>query len=473
MSFLVLWAISRLVSKQIVTLHNTGLKKSKELFFILAPAPVILFALFQIKLVGLITFQGGVNTSTGNIINGYLGNLFSLFNNAFIVLFMMALLLIIILTLVIDRTEIIYFISTIPLFVFILFSGYPFGNIKVQYDGEYFTPLLYFLILTPPFSVNKNYNTKPHPNISLNARVLKSKGVILFVIIVIFMGLFYNPYGPLNNPNLPGTNAYAHFGEEINVTHSDKIANTFVKLVPSNATILVQDNEPQYSNRPKNFLFGPGNLPWLNASFFYDKGPKPASPIPQFIAVDVCGVLSNEGWYNFWFYNSTDGSMSTWFPYFYSHYHYGLLAYAYPFYLYKLNYTGMVMISSGMNMIQSGYVLHENGHQLHIFNENNTMNNIAIPGTIYQSYLLPANYQFAFNLTGKNISGEISIAASNGIAVFNKDTFLSNLSGDDNLTLNFTVSTPSDYTFTIVSSNLKGEIVSYNSEFLSIFLNQY
>jgi hypothetical protein len=382
---------------------------------------------------------------------------------------MMAILTIVILTLIVDKREMIFIISTFPLLIFILFGGYPLGNMKVQYYGEYFTPLLYFLILMPPFFTNKDHTVKIHPNSSENMPMVRNRGVILFILLVVVFGLFYNPYGPFNNPNLPGTNAYAHFSEEINVTPVDKIANSFVKLVPSNATILVQDNEPQFSNRPKNFLFGPGNLPWLNESFFYDKGPTPASTIPQYIAVDVCGVLTNSGWYNFWFYNSTDGSMSTWFPYFYSHYHYGLLAYAYPFYLYKLNYTGQSVISSELNMIKSEYVVHENAPQLHVFNENENMNNIAIPGTIYKTFLLPANYQFAFNFTGESISGTISLVATNGCTVFAKNYLLSNLSGEDKFTVNFTVYKPSDYTFTIFSSNLKGKIVSYNSECLSLF----
>ena len=344
-----------LMQKQVFDIWNV----SKKAILLFAPIPSIIFAIWQYKLSGLSSFGGNISPKSQSITSIYFSNLISLFNSGFIILLLITILFLIIIVQVININDVIYIISLLPIVAFILFGGYPFGIIKAQYDGEYFTPLLYFPILLPAF----NKNTKDHKNIPLKVNVQKNaiqkRGILLFVILIIFMGFFYNPYGPLNNPNLPGIDSYANFNHEINVTPSDRIANQFVGLVPTTSTVLIQDNEPQYANRERNFVFGPGNLPWLNQSL-YDDGPKPISTIPQFIAVDVDNAeTSAGGWYTFPFYNSTDGSMATWFPYFYSHYHYGLLAYSYPFYLYKLNYTGNTAISSGMNFIGSPYVLHE------------------------------------------------------------------------------------------------------------------
>ena len=442
-------------------------KNSKKVALLLAPIPSIIFAVWQYKSSGLVSFNGGVSSTSHSVISGYVGNLTSLFSNGFIILFLMAILFIVIFALVIKKGEIIYILSILPVITFILFGGYSFSNIKVQYNGEYFTPILYFLILLPTFFVRKKDNEKITLNVPIQKSSIRKRGILLFVILIIFMGFFYNPYGPLNNPNLPGINAYANFGHEINVTSSDRTANQFVNLVPRNSTVLIQDNEPQYANRPRNFIFGPGNLPWLNKSLFYDDGPKPTSIIPQFIAPDVNNAeIGGGGWYTFPFYNDTDGSMSTWFPYFYSHYHYGLLAYSYPFYLYKLNYSGDPAISSGMNFIGSPYLYHESTATL--YNFNGSLYNWTFLNTLYKAFLLPANYAFSFGIIGNNLTGNISIEASNGVSTFTRAFKLSNYSGPLNYSLNMTVNAPSDYNFSVVTSGLKGEIKKYSTEYLTI-----
>ena len=442
-------------------------KNLKKFALLSAPMPSIIFAGSQYRSAGLVSFNGGASSTSHSIISGYVGNLVSLLNNGFIIIFMMAILFIVIFALVIKKGEIIYILSILPVITFILFGGYSFSNIKVQYNGEYFTPILYFLILLPTFFVRKKDNEKITLNVPIQKSAIRKRGILLFVIIIIFMGIFYNPYGPLNNPNLPGINAYANFGHEINVTSSDRTANQFVSLVPRNSTVLIQDNEPQYANRPRNFIFGPGNLPWLNTSLFYDDGPEPTSTIPRFIAPDVNNAeIGGGGWYTFPFYNDTDGSMSTWFPYFYSHYHYGLLAYSYPFYLYKLNYSEGPVISSGMNFIGSPYVYHESSATL--YNFNGSLSNLTLLNTLYKAFLLPANYAFFFSFIGNNLTGSISIEASNGVSTFTRCFNLSAYSGPLNYSLNMTVNAPSYYTFSIVTSGLKGEIKKYSTEYLTI-----
>jgi uncharacterized membrane protein len=469
MIFIIIKEVDYFLSTSGQTRSGYFWKNSKKVAFLLAPIPPLIFAVWKIKLSGLASFDGGVSSTSNSIISGYIKDLILLFDNGFIILFLMAVLFIVIFALLIDKSEIIYMLSIFPVIAFILFGGYPFSNIKVQYNGEYFTPVLYFLILLPTSFIGKKHE-KDEEKIRLNVQVQKStirkKGILLFVILIIFMGIFYNPYGPLNSPNLPGIDAYANFGHEINVTPSDRTANQFVGLVPRNSTVMIEDSEPQYANRPRNFVFGPGNLPWLSTSF-YDEGPKPSSTVPQFIAVDVNNAEKNTGsWYTFPFYNTSDGSMSTWFPYFYSHYNYGLLAYSYPFYLYKLNYTGDTVISSGMNFISSNYVYHESTVTLYSFN--GSLYNWPLFNTFYKIFLLPANYEFSFGFVTKNLTGNISIEANNGTSSFTRSFHLNDYSGPLNYSLNMTVLAPSDYTFSVISSGLKGEITRYSSEYLII-----
>ena len=464
--FLAIKEIDYLINMRGQTSDRYLRKNAKKILLMISPIPTIIFAIWRYKLAGLSSFGGSAIKSSHGIISVYFTNLKLLFHSGFIILFMMAILFIIIFVLIIKKNEIIYILPILPVILFILFGGYAFSNIKVQYNGEYFTPLLYFLILLPAASTRIKHDRKTTQNAAIQWSVIRKKGILLFLILVIFMGIFYNPYGPLNNPHLPGIDAYADFSHEIDVTSSDRIADKFVGLVPASSTVLVQDNEPQYADRDRNFLFGPGNLPWLNTSF-YDAGPRPTSTVPQFMAVDVNNFeINGGGWYAFSFYNSTDGSMSTWFPYFYFHYHYGLLAYSYPFYLYELNYSGIPVISSGMNFIGSSYVENESTVTFHSFNGNK--NNLVIPSTVYKSFLLPANYEFSFGFTGNNLTGNISVEASNGVSNFTRSFDIANYSGQADYTLNMTVLTQADYTFSVVTSGLKGEITKYSSEYLSI-----
>ncbi len=445
-----------------LTVKKTG----ALLIMVFSPLPTILFAYYQMHLSGLVTFEGGASSSSG-IINGYLQNITIFFDQGFIVILIMVTIILTVIVLLMDRKDWIYIVPILPVMAFIFFGGYPFYNIKVQYNGEYFTPIIYFLIIIGSTHWNLKKD-KTSGSYNSNAKLIK-RSVAFFVIFIILIGIFYNPYGPFNSPNLPGENAYADFGHQINVTPSDVIADSFVKLVPSRDTVLVQDDEPQFSDRPRNFLFGPGNLPWLNTSFFYDDGPRPASVVPQFIAVDVNGYVFGSEWYNFPFYNSSDGGMSTWFPYFYSHYSYGLLAYSYPFYLYELNYTGKPVIDEGMNLIGSSYVDHESTDTLYSFN--GTLYSYTLPNTVYKAYLLPGNYELSFGIQAEHLSGNISIVADNGLTWSIRSYFLSDASGNLSYTVDFSVQSPCDYTFGLVSSGLTGRVSEYSREYLDIYQN--
>ena len=431
---------------------------------LVTPLFTIIYSLFELHLSGIETANSGIAPTTHGIFQLYLNNFLTFISNGIVIIILMGILFFVILVGIAGIKNSIYAISIMPVLAFILFAGYPFGNLKAQYNGEYFTPLLFFLVLVISKS-NAKVNNVERVHKPIHFRNIPHRGVIVFVILVICMGLFYNPYGPLNSPSLPGENAFANFHHQLNVTPSDKTANEFVKLVPVNASVLVQDNEPIYSNRPRNFLFGPGNLPWLNSSFFYDDGPTPKSVIPQYVAVDVNGYVNEQGWYKFLFYNGTDGSMSTWFPYFYSHYNYGLLGYSYPFYLYELNYSGGPSITSPMNFIGSQYVDHQSSSILHSFN--GSLINLTLPNTVYKLYLLPGNYQFSIEVSVSHLSGNLSLQVTNGSLSFSNNFAFHNKTGDTYLTLNYSLFTSSNFTFKIVSSGLNGDILQYLSEDLS------
>ena len=463
-----------LLFKKSIQMHKENKKFSLKAYvlnftFLIAPALTIIFAIYQFHFGGILTMGNGTANSSNSIMRLYLSNLSAAFKNGFIVIYMMLILLILIITLIVEKSDIVYIIAVLPVLFFVLFGGYPFWIIKAQYAGEYFTPIIFFLLVVGKPRNKAEAHPKSNFSVDIPNNSLK-RGIILFVILVIFMGIFYNPYGPLNSASLPGDNAYADFYHQINVTSSDAVANEFVKLVPSGNTVLVQDNEPQFSDRPRNFLFGPGNLPWLNASFFYDDGPKPKSVIPQFMAVDVNGAEYGRGWLYFPFYNFSDGSMATWFPYFYSHYNYGLLAYSYPFYLYMINYSGKPVITSGMNFIGSPYVDHESSATL--FHFNGSLYNWTLLNTLYKVYLLPGSYEFSFGFMAQNLSGNISIKASDGTTTFTSSFSLEHVSGFVNHTMNFTVSSPSNYIFSVTSSGLAGNITKYTTEYLDISNNK-
>lgn len=462
-----------LIFKKCIQLHKENKNFSLTVYvrnftFLIAPALTIIFATYKYQIGGILAAGNSTATSGGSIIQLYLLNLSLAFNNGFIVIFMMLILLIVTVTLIIEKSDLVYIIAVLPVLFFLLFGGYPFWNIKVQYGGEFFTPIIFFLLVVGEPRNNSKELSKPNISINIPTDSVK-RGIILLVILIIFMGIFYNPYGPLNSPSLPGENAYSNFYHQINVTGSDAVANEFVNLVPSRDTVLVQDNEPQFSNRPRNFLFGPGNLPWLNTSFYYDDGPKPASVIPQFMAVDVNNYEYGQGWFKFPFYNGSDGSMATWFPYFYSHFNYGLLAYSYPFYLYEINYSGEPVINSGINFIGSPYVDQESSITLYEFN--GSLYNWTLPNTLYKVYLLPGNYKFKFGFMAQDLSGNISLQVSDGATTFSRFFSMERFSGYKNDIMNFTVLSPSDYTFSAISYGLNGNITRYNAESLEISFN--
>ena len=170
--------------------HNRKIyfrKNMEKILLLIAPIPTILFAVWKVKLSGLSSFGGEADSTSHGIIFWYIENLKLLFNNGFIVLFMMAILFIVILALVIEKNEAVYIFSILPVSAFILFGGYPFSNIKVQYNGEYFTPLLFFLILIPTFSTRRKPDNKIKLNDPKERGNIRKKGILLFVILIIFM----------------------------------------------------------------------------------------------------------------------------------------------------------------------------------------------------------------------------------------------------------------------------------------------
>jgi hypothetical protein len=67
-------------------------KNSKKVVLLLASIRSIIFEALKYKLAGPASFGGDVSSTPHSVISGYVGNLVSLFNNGFIIIFLMAIL---------------------------------------------------------------------------------------------------------------------------------------------------------------------------------------------------------------------------------------------------------------------------------------------------------------------------------------------------------------------------------------------
>ena len=114
MIFIIIYVVDHFLSTPGSNNGINSWKKSTKIFFLLAPIPPLIFAVWKIKLSGLASFDGGVSSTSNSIISGYIKDLILLFDNGFIILFLMAVLFIVIFALLIDKSEIIYMLSIFP-----------------------------------------------------------------------------------------------------------------------------------------------------------------------------------------------------------------------------------------------------------------------------------------------------------------------------------------------------------------------
>ncbi len=371
----------------------------------------------------------------------------------------------------------IFVLPLIASFVFVgVVVGLPFWHFYAQYSGDFFVPFLFLFILK---SASKLYYRKTVAGDSISHQFsgsssrkvelrrylpkLPLKALSLFVIVFLIWNWF-SPIGFANSPAVQGMGAYANIQGDIHPSANDIIGYSFHSLVPFTSSVLVEDNMPGFSDRPRNYLFGPGMLPWLNQTpgVWYDYGPTPSSPIPDYMAPQVGSAVNGAGWYFFTFYNSTSGSMATWFPFFYNSYTYGLLAVAYPYYLYERNYFGPAVISVPINVTQTGQIV----NNVPLQNQNGSNENFTVlKDTSYELFLMPGTYTFRCSISEFRFDGAIKMTVSQGNIVLNTYGKSVNDSGSNfPIFLNgtFDVRSPAVYALYVSSVNSTGNLSRLN-----------
>lgn len=310
--------------------------------------PITLFFV-QESLTAFVTFNSGTfngSLSLWQQVNFYLYNFVHTIQDKILVLFLITVPFLFLW----NKVNVTYLIL-LPVFVFLLFSNYGVAFFNFQfYISSMLLPLLYFLFLQSYNSTSgiRKYKTVSKSYIDSDSTrgliiknvpkrdVKKSAGLYLLVATLI-VSLFYAPWGPLNSQTIPGQNlnAYYNFAQDIHLTNSDIGADNFLSIIPSNATVLIQNNMPIFSNRDRNYIFGPNLIPTNNTSF--SPGPVPNTMIPEFIITENKSI-----WYTFPF--QVGGNMEYWFNYYTTRYDYGIRAISGNYVLYELNYQGNVSV---------------------------------------------------------------------------------------------------------------------------------
>ena len=361
--------------------------------------------IMQSHLNGLTSLQGRVQTN-GNLLSTYLASFLENFGlNSY--------------TFILITVPFLFFfpyknkflLTLVPYYVFYFIGGsYGAEYFNTQYfNGSMYAPLVFvvssatagILFSYPHRNIKKELNPKKGTNIFLLKKRYLAKIFSAFMLVaVVSVGMYYAPYGPLNSTHIPGMelNAYHDFPAKIRLTKVDVVADSFNSLIPLNSTVLIQNNMAQFANHERNFVFGPGNVPWVyKEPVFPSAGPRPTSLIPDFI------LINPYGWYTNQFTgNSTQGNMSSWFTYFYTNYSYGLLGASGSFYLYEKNYVGSPKILYYENFSSRAMpVLNMSGNFTGYFNTS------AV-------FLAPGHYIFQniFNVSGQNGVGSNSSIVS-------------------------------------------------------------
>lgn len=337
--------------KRILSKHS-GITPSRitylPLMITIGSALPILNFLIQLHLSGLVTFQGRVNTGN-NIFGTYATLLLSGLHNNLLVFFLITIPFV---PFFFYPNK--FYLALLPFYAF-YFLGNSYGAYLFDsqyFNGSLFAPLIFVAIGKSLADMSKIKLKSRHSRFggifSKNARTKQIFFAFFSLAVIVMVGAFYAPYAVFNSTHVPGgidLYAYGNFKDSLAVDQEEYIANSFVSLVPFKSTILLQNNMPQFADHYRNYVFGPGNVPWnYSEPIFPSLGPIPVSIIPEYIMTD----------YASWFYdqftaNSSQGNMNYWLTHFSTSYDYGVLAASGPFYLYKLNYVGTPLITYSEN----------------------------------------------------------------------------------------------------------------------------
>lgn len=323
----------------------------KILSILILCIPVILFFL-QEKTSEFLSFNNGNFAYSGSltitqIASLYVNNFINTIDSKILVL---SLILLPFIFLFVKKNR--DFLVILPVAIFILFSNYAIGYFNFQfYISSTLLPVLFFILIdnfklyfpgkhyaVVTYSSLQNFKKCIAKNNIANTvfkEVIKNKVVFYLLVSTVLVSLFYAPWGMLNSHNIPGQNlnSYYNFEQDTHITSSELGADQFLSLIPMNATVLIQNNMPIFSNRDRNYLFGPNFIPSNMTNF--PPGPVPRTFIPEFIVVDES---------SYWFVAPFEAghNMAYWMYFYTTEYHYGVRAVAGYFKLYELNYNGNV-----------------------------------------------------------------------------------------------------------------------------------
>jgi uncharacterized membrane protein len=330
-------------------IRKIGMDRIIAIFVLLVP--ISLFFL-QENFTEFVSFNNGSFSHTNSsiisqIVNLYINNFMLTITSKILTLLLILIPFVLVFT---KRNK--KFIIFLPVCIFIIFSNYAVGYFNFQfYLSSTLVPLLFFLFIESygKFSASRveifGYKSSTVKSKIHNYSVMKlkqalnscSRNKVVFYLLIstVIISLFYAPWGPLNSSHIPGQNlnSYYHFNNDIKLTQAEQGADKFLSFIPRNATVLIQDNMPIFSNRDRNYIFGPNLIP-TNKSVF-QPGPTPKTLIPQFIVID-----SSSYWFTAPF--ESGYNMAYWVGYYTTHYHYGVRAISGEFELYELNYKGNV-----------------------------------------------------------------------------------------------------------------------------------
>ena len=292
----------------------------------------------------------------------------------------------------------------VPFFFISFFSGYPDYYFPDGNTVQYYSAVVPFIYIGFIYGILK---FKPYID-DTNKRFLKvrkyftdrHKVVIAMFILIILLGVLYEPYGSLNDHtssdfDLSGTLNYSH----ANYTEFQKI----VKLIPTNEPyILYQDNMPEVNFRD----------PAAQTSYIFSIPSNYSYYINQHWTGKINYVLIDYS--SYWFLNgAASNTIYSAFNHYISSGQYGIKAEDQGVILLEKGYSGATIIYSPVN-----YDI--NIHDIYNFQNGKLVNNSIQFQNLYNkssqwnaglSYLQPGNYNISItlNTTDNNASNYFNI----------------------------------------------------------------